>query len=156
MRCDLRTLDAFRNVVGRVRDRSRASIPEDRVTIEADEVVGGVSPGDIDRIITRPHTRGMAGAVNAGWVSRCDGIDIEWAEVNGRFPVTDIVNATDVEVVAIALGQLRTGDVASPSLNVLSLVRDSGRTRVPEDGVAIKATEVVGGVSPVDVNLIIT
>ena len=132
-RCAIGSLDSFLNVLGLVRDSRRASIPEDRIAVKAAEVVGGVSPGDINRIITRPHARGMAGAADPGWVSGCGGIDEERPQMDGRLPVTGIVNATDVEVVAIAVGQLRTGDVASPSLNVLSRIRGGIGVGIPED-----------------------
>ncbi|MBA7659245.1 hypothetical protein ES703_67219 [subsurface metagenome] len=80
------SLNPFLNVLGLVRENVWASVPQDRVAIKTTGIVGGVRPGDINRVVTGPHTRGMAGAANPGWVSRWGSIDVEWAESSHHYP----------------------------------------------------------------------
>ena len=86
-------LDTFFDILGLVRNGGVVGVPENGVTVKAAEVVSSVGPGDIDSVITRPHAYGVAGTVNAGRVSRCGGINIEWAEVDGGLPVTGVIDA---------------------------------------------------------------
>ena len=98
----------------------------------------------------------MAGAANIGWVTGWDSLDKERTKVYSRLPVTGIINAPDMEVVAIAVSQGRAGSSLESFLYVLGRVRDSGWVGVPQDRVAIKPTGVVGGISPADSNRVIT
>ena len=93
----------------------------------------------------------MAGALDVGRVGGFSIIYIEGAEVHGSLPVAGVIHAGDVEVMAVAVGQDRAGVGLNSFLYVLGLVGDGGRAGVPQDRVAVKAAEGVGGVRPVDI-----
>ena len=76
--------------------------------------------------------------------------------MDGRLPVASVIHTPDVEVVAITLSQGWAGSVLTSRPYVLSLVRNSGVVTVPQDRVAIKATGVIGGIHPPDINRVIT
>jgi hypothetical protein len=71
-------------------------------------------------------------------------------------PVTGVIHTSDVEVVAISVSQFWAGSIFTSFLDVLNCVRDSGVISVPENRVTIKSAEVIRGVSPNNIDRVIT
>ena len=70
--------------------------------------------------------------------------------MHGGLPVAGVIHATDVEVVAVAAGESRAGSSLDSLLNGFIGTRGGVGAGVPEDGVAIKAADIVSGIRPGD------
>ncbi|GAI84411.1 unnamed protein product, partial [marine sediment metagenome] len=117
----------------RIRNGRGVGIPEYGIAVKPASSIGGIGPGNIDGVVAGRGAYCMAGALYIAGISRRGSIDKERPQVDGGLPVTGIIHAPDVEVVAVPIGQGRAGASLYHFLDVLDRIRNRCSTGVPED-----------------------